>query len=142
VTYRNAPGVVSQTRVVGILDLLARRSLDFTVNAGLEHVRPDGPGDDKVRFEVATQVVLLLSPDNRLQGKAPPSLAVSGSGRFAEEEEGLWRVQARLLLPLAEGFNVPISATWASRRELIEESRVIGQVGFSLDTSQILSALP
>jgi hypothetical protein len=140
VTYRDEPGAGSETRIVGILDLLARPSLDFTVNTGVEIVDPDA-ADDRVRFEIASQLLFLLSRDNRFDGRAPISLAVAGSGQFAKNEIGIWRVQARLLLPIAEGVNVPASVTWASRSDLIDESRLLGQVGFSFDASQIFAAL-
>jgi hypothetical protein len=140
VTYRDEPGAGSETRIVGILDLLAQPSVDLTVNSGVEIVDPDG-ADNRVRFEIASQLLFLLSQDNRFDGRAPISLAVAGSGQFAKDEIGIWRVQARLLLPIAEGVNVPASVTWASRSDLIEESRLIGQVGFSFDASQIFAAL-
>jgi hypothetical protein len=140
VTFRDEPESGSETRIVGILDLLARRSLDFTLNSGVEIVDVAG-SDDRVRFEIATQLLFLLSPDNRFDGKAPMSLALAGSGRFAKDEAGTWRAQARLLLPLTDGINVPISATWASRSDLIDEGHVLGQVGFSFDTIQMIAAL-
>jgi hypothetical protein len=35
---------------------------------------------------------------------------------------------------------VPVSATWANRTDLIDEARVKGQVGCTIDLGQILAA--
>src|SRR5262245_3045856 len=42
-------------------------------------------------------------------------------------------VQSKVSLPIGELIKVPISVTWATRRELIKESDVRGQVGFTVD---------
>ena len=40
-------------------------------------------------------------------------------------------------LPIASGFRVPFSITYASRTELIDESEVRGNFGISLDFDQL-----
>jgi hypothetical protein len=46
--------------------------------------------------------------------------------------------QAKLIFKLGEAVKVPLSVTWASRKELIDESEVRGQIGFSFDLDQLL----
>lgn len=47
-------------------------------------------------------------------------------------------VQAKLSLRLTDSVKVPLSMTWATRKELIKEKDVRGQVGLTLDIDQIL----
>ena len=46
--------------------------------------------------------------------------------------------QAKVSFSLSDVVKVPFSITWASRRELIKEKDVRGQVGLSLDLDQVL----
>jgi hypothetical protein len=46
--------------------------------------------------------------------------------------------QAKLTFKLGETVKVPLSVTWATRKELIDESEVRGQIGFSFDLDQLL----
>lgn len=84
-----------------------------------------------------------LTPDNSLTGRSPLSFALAGSGGIdtKSSDNNILKLQAKLLLPIAEGINVPLSATWANRADLIDEARINGQVGFTFDVAQILSAL-
>lgn len=126
-----------------IFDWTARQSLDLTLNAGMEHLGKTATVAASTRAELAGQLLWRLTPDNTLTGKNPLSFALAGSSAFGTTSSGstVLKLQAKLLLPIAEGVNVPFSATWANRGELIDEARINGQVGFTFDVAQILSAL-
>ena len=63
-----------------------------------------------------------------LSGDAAPLLKTKGH---------IWAGQAKLAFRLGEAVKVPVSVTWASRKELIDESEVRGQVGFTFDLDQL-----
>jgi len=46
-------------------------------------------------------------------------------------------VQGRLTLPINNTIKIPISVTWANRKELINESDTRGQVGVTLDLDSL-----
>jgi hypothetical protein len=47
-------------------------------------------------------------------------------------------VQAKLSLRLTDSVKIPLSMTWATRKELIKEKDVRGQIGLTLDIDQVL----
>ena len=47
-------------------------------------------------------------------------------------------LQAKLSLTLTEAVKVPFSMTWATRKELIREKDVRGQIGLTLDIDQLM----
>jgi hypothetical protein len=142
VTAHTSASVASQARAVLILDYRARQSLDLTFNAGLEHLRAIGPLPQHTRVAVAGQLLLRLTPDRGMSGRGPVSFTLAGSGAFDTKSgnQNVFKIQARLTLPLAEGVSVPVSTTWASRTDLINEDHVRGLVGFSFDLGQVLGA--
>jgi len=142
VTAHTSGSVASQFRAVVILDYRARPSLDLTFNAGVEHLRAIAGMAHRTRLEMAGQLLLRLTPDRNIGGRGPVSFALAGSGSLDTQRgsESVYKIQARLLLPIAEGVTVPISTTWASRTDLIDEDHVRAQVGFSFDLGQVLAA--
>jgi hypothetical protein len=141
-TAQTSGTFADQLRLLLIFDYQARSSLDFTVNAGYEHVRARGLITERTRFQLASQLLFRLTPDTHLEGRGPVSLTV-GSSVAIDTRDGrrnVAKLQARLLIPIGEGINVPVSATWANRTDLIDEARVKGQVGCTIDLGQILAA--
>ncbi len=125
-----------------VFDYQARDRLELTLNAGFLYMdAPIPTGEDDYGAEVAGQLALQLSPDDALVGRDPMTFSVAGSGRWSTELDPLYRLQAKLAIPIVEGVHVPVSVTWASRTELIDEAEVRGLVGFTLDTSRVLSSL-
>jgi hypothetical protein len=62
-------------------------------------------------------------------------------GEWRSEVEDTYSVQTKLVIPITSGLELPISITYASSSELIEEDEIRGQVGFTLDTSKLLDLL-
>lgn len=142
-TARAAGTLTERVRAMLIFDYLARPSVDLTLNAGAEHVRATAVTPARTRLEAAGQLLWRLTPDDRLDGRGPLSatLAISAAFDLGAGGERTLKVQARWLLPVTEGINVPVSVTWANRTDLIDEDRVQGQLGFSFDTGQIFGSL-
>ncbi|HEX7939885.1 MAG TPA: hypothetical protein VF483_12935 [Gemmatimonadaceae bacterium] len=127
-------------RVAVIYDI-GRPWYDLTFNAIYNNVRAPGVSPEN-RAEAAVQFLLRLTQDNALAARTPMSIAVAGSGSksFEGKRESVFKLQTLMLVPLGDGVNVPLSATWASKASLVQESRVVGNVGFSFDVGQIFNA--
>jgi hypothetical protein len=134
---------IDVARALLIYDV-SRTRYDITVNAGYEFIRGgDDDLEEQNRIAAAAQFLWKITRDNRLDGRAVLSLAIAGSAAMSlqDDNDPVFKLQARLLIPITDGVNIPVSATWASRRDLIDESRLRGNVGFSVDLAQILAVL-
>lgn len=141
-TSTNAGLEPSSLRAIAILDV-GRGRYDLTFNAGYQHVRANETTGDQDRVVAAAQFLWRMTPEDRLTGRSPITLtlAASAAADVNELSDGLAKVQLRLMLPLAEGVNVPLSATWASKTDLIDESNIRGQIGFTFNITQLLDAI-
>ena len=141
-TSNNAGLEPSSVRAIAILDV-GRGRYDLTFNAGYQHVRASDTTGDQDRVVAAAQFLWRMTPEDRLTGRSPITLtlAASAAADVNELSDGLAKVQLRLMLPLAEGVNVPLSATWASKTDLIDESTIRGQIGFTFNITQLLDAI-
>ncbi|MNC84700.1 hypothetical protein D3C83_02600 [compost metagenome] len=73
---------------------------------------------------------------------AQPALGVpvEVNGIAVDDTGNLGFFQARLEVPVGDsGFAIPISVTFATRTELIDESRVRGNVGMTLDLDKLMA---
>ena len=74
-----------------------------------------------------------------------PGSVAAGSGVLPAGTAGLLSgtkghigvVQGRLSIPVSDTVKVPLSVTWASRREFVKEEDVRGQIGLTLDLDQL-----
>lgn len=66
------------------------------------------------------------------------SLRVSRIGEIADE---MTVGQVKLSIPVSPGMTLPVSLTWANRTDLIDEGRVRGNFGFSIDFDKLYSIL-
>lgn len=131
-----------RVRALAILDYGgARRELTF--NLGYEHVDATGAGARRDRIAGAAQFLWKLSPENPLRGRSAMTLAVAGFAGVSirDESDHVFKLQAKLAIPIGEGINMPVSATWASRSELIDEAELRGQIGFTVNVAGILSVI-
>ncbi len=58
----------------------------------------------------------------------------NGGGRF------IYRLQGKVKIPIAEGVELPLSLTFANRKDLINERDVRGQFGFTFDSAKLFRA--
>jgi hypothetical protein len=78
---------------------------------------------------IGDKPVLLPGTGIPLPEEAAPLLRTKGH---------IGAAQAKLAVRLGEAIKLPVSVTWASRKELIDESEIRGQVGFTFDLDQLL----
>jgi hypothetical protein len=116
---------------------LQRGTLNFNANLAWESTQASG--EDQSGGTAA--FALEWRGQDDLVGARPMRFAIGGDGKWVSNAEDQYRAQARLTVPIFAGVELPISVTWANRSELIDESEVRGQIGFTFDTAQILSLL-
>lgn len=79
----------------------------------------------------------------RSEDKSAITLSVAGEVEWRSEQSSVRRLQGKVALPIPalKGITLPISVTWANDPALIDENDVRGQVGFTLDFSQMKRAM-
>jgi len=116
----------------------ALRYLNITANAGFEYVLNDELTRDVGGLAALELELPLRVPDIN---RRIPRIALSGRGRWLKDRGDQYIGQLKLKLPLAEGFEIPLSVSVANRTDLIDETEVRGLLGFTIDTTRIAGAL-
>lgn len=132
----------------GMFDYGVANRMSISVNVALSRLsRPitDATMGGRVAFEAQFQLTGGGSSlADLLRVSAPLTLSTSYAGEWDEIKEDVHKLQAKLTIPLPallKGLSLPVSVTVASRRELIDEAEVRGQVGFTIDFSTFQQAL-
>jgi len=127
--------------------------LKLSINGSFDLRRPSGPEDERAgrlaaelawapaRMSAEQRATELLRP-RPLRDRPSITVGVSGEYEWRSDKSGTGKVQAKLMVPIAalNGVALPISVTYANDPELIDEHDVRGQVGFTLDFSQLKRA--
>jgi hypothetical protein len=99
-------------------------------------------GGDLRAGRVAGQLQFQLNKEpGSLVGRKPIFFYVGGDAGFRDGTKPTYHVQSKVSFSIADGIDFPISVTYASQRSLIEEKKVRGQFGFTIDTSRLLKAI-
>jgi hypothetical protein len=95
--------------------------------------------NDKDSWKIAGQLRYKLTAETLTRKSAYLDLA--GERSKKDDEETIYKIQAKTAIPLTGGITIPFSVTYASSADLIEEDDVRGQVGFSIDISKLVESL-
>lgn len=106
----------------------------FSANAAYEWTEKGGDAQSDILWRFAAQLRYQLS--SPLSGRSS-FLDFATEGKLKPGNDDIFKAQAKLTLPLGAGVAMPISVTYANREELIEESDVRGQIGFTVDFSKL-----
>jgi hypothetical protein len=129
-------------RLEAIFDWGVWKHLDLTVNGGFDYRNSHKIGADTRAGRLAGEGRFELNPVSAVaRGVNPWVLAFSGEYKWVHGAEDIYKLQGRLEIPIAAGVKLPLSLTYASRTDLIKESEVRGQVGFTVDAAKIAAAL-
>lgn len=120
-----------------ILDLGLSKRVNGTVNASFIYVNSSAIGADTRGFCGSGQLKFQVTPEKRLTGREPVYLNISGEGKWMSGMDAIGKVQGKITIPIVEGINLPISFTWATRTELIDEQEVRGQFGITFDLAKL-----
>jgi hypothetical protein len=132
----------------GIFDYGVAERMNISVNAGMSVIdRPLLDRETVGRLAAEAQFRFGDEPSDLaglLRANTPLTIGVSVAGAWHGDRDDIFKAQVKLKVPLPrpfEGVSLPISITLANRTELIDESDVRGQVGFTVDFSKLQRAL-
>ena len=103
-------------------------------------VKNEGTGEDAKGGELAAAFHLPLRGVNPLDYKDPLRLSLEATAAGATGEPPTYKAQAKLVIPLLPGMELPISVSVANRTELVNEKDVRGRFGFTFDFAKALKA--
>lgn len=111
-----------------------------TFNAGFKYKDSKVVGGDSRGGQAAAQLQFQVTPEESLVGKSPLYLYLSSDAEWMSGVKPKYRAQAKVKVPVADGIEIPISVTFANRTDLIDETDIRGQFGFTFDTAKLLRA--
>ncbi|HEV2860075.1 MAG TPA: hypothetical protein VGX48_03645 [Pyrinomonadaceae bacterium] len=124
-----------------ILEYGLSDNVNLTLNGGFNYVDSRNIGADKRGGSFSGQFNMPLkvfSESNLVDPETKVDFSLGGEGKWMTGSKSEWKTQAKLKFTLMDGFEVPFSFTYANRTELVDESEVRGQIGFSIDFAKAL----
>jgi hypothetical protein len=122
-----------------IFDYGLQDKLNLTVNASYVSTT------DRANAKATTHGVGKFSAQLRYQLAAETSTRKASyldfAGDAANDHGATYKAQIKLAIPIVAGLDLPVSVTYANKRELIKERDIRGQVGFTLDFAKLLQAV-
>lgn len=143
---READGI-DEYRGETTLDYGVFNRVNLSLNGSFEYKDSKVIGGDKRggRFAAESQFQISredkLAPRGVLEGRGQFFLSFSYEGKWMTDTDTTHKAQGKLNIPIISGVNLPISITWANRKELIDESTVRGRFGFTFDLAKLASGL-
>ncbi|HEY2912424.1 MAG TPA: hypothetical protein VGK21_03625 [Candidatus Angelobacter sp.] len=137
---RNSQGF-NEHKVTMVLDWGLHSRLNLTANAGLDIQDGKSFAPDSNGATAAAELQFRVTEDPKLT--QPVLLSFAGNGTWLTNTSPVYKGQLKLTLPLGQksGVSMPLSVTYASRADLIQESHVEGRFGFTFDAQKIAAAL-
>lgn len=141
-----APAIITLNAAVsfynGSSPLVSSRLRDVQVSGQLDRRLGDIAGFGNVVLTLAgyyqwmkDDALILIESGDTTPG---PGIPLPGSAATLLGTKGSIGVgQIKVSLPLGGTIKIPLSVTWATRTELINEQDVRGQIGFTLDPDQL-----
>lgn len=122
-----------------IADLGVAPRLNFTLNAAFAYQDNKLMKDNRGGM-VAAALQFQLTPETKLAGRMPWLFDVSYQGSAMTNMTPMHIGQAKVTIPLWEGFELPLSVSLANRTELIKEKDVRGHFGITFDVARLAQA--
>jgi len=123
-----------------IFDYGVANRINLTLNGNYVYKNSKIVGGDTRAAKFSGQFRFQMTPE-KLTGRNPLFLSVSGDGEAFSGRKPAFHAQAKLTIPILNGLDLPFSVTYANQKGLIRENKIRGQFGFSIDTSRLLQAL-
>jgi hypothetical protein len=123
-----------------IFDYGVANRINLTANGAFEYKDNKAVGADLRGARFAAQLQFQLTKEDRLAGRRPFNFFLAADGKWMSGMEWMYRAQTKIVIPIADGIDFPISLTFANRTELIEEEDVRGQFGFTFDLARLVKA--
>jgi hypothetical protein len=131
----------NQHSVRAVLDWGFNPRLNWTSNAGFDFYDAKDFGSNRSGGTAATELQVRITED--LTQVQPILFSLSGYSQWLTNVNPTYKIQAKLTIPLGQktGVSLPISVTYASRTDLIQEAHTEAKFGFTLDAAKIAAAL-
>lgn len=124
--------------VEAIFDLPIAPRFTFTLNGTFNYM-DNKLTEDSRGGRFAGELQWQMNSD-KLEGRMPIFVKISGDGCWMTNMPSVYRVQGKVSIPLAEGIEIPLSVTYASRTDLVKEADVRGKFGLTFDVARIAQA--
>lgn len=113
---------------------------NLTLNGSYDYKDNKGEDEDVHGERIAAQLSFDLAPRRTIAGRDPFHSSISVEAKRMSGEEDILKGQVKLVIPVLDGVELPLSVTFANRTELIEEEDVRGHFGFTLDIARLVDA--
>jgi hypothetical protein len=110
----------------------------ITLNGGFKYKNSRLIGGDTRGGTASGQLQFQVTPENSLISKSPIFLYFSTEANWMSGLKPSYKAQTKVKVPVTDGIEIPISLTYSNRTDLIDESDVRGQFGFTIDTAKLL----
>ena len=115
--------------------------INFTLNSAYEMWNAKNFGRNRQGGSFAGELDYRITEDMTVA--QPYTLSLSAQGEWLTTQKPTYKAQLKLTIPLGQktGVSIPASVTYASRTDLIQESRIEGRFGFTFDAAKVAAAL-
>ncbi len=131
----------NQHTLQSVLDWGMSPRLNWTSNIGVDIYDAKKFGANRNGGSASTEFQYRITEDTKQT--QPILFSLSGYGQWLTNVAPTYKVQGKLTIPLGQktGVSLPISVTYASRTDLIQEAHTEAKFGFTFDAAKIAAAL-
>lgn len=115
--------------------------VNLTLNGGYFYKNSPVIGGDLRGARFAGQLQFQATPEKSLIGRGPLYFYLASDGNWSNGNKFIYRLQGKVKIPIADGIDLPLSLTFANKKDLINERDVRGQFGFTFDSAKLFRAL-
>ena len=123
-----------------IFDYGVADRINLTLNGNYQYKNSRFIGADTRSAKVSGQFRFQLTPE-RLAGRNPFFFFLSGDAGRHSGSKSTYHLQAKVNIPIFNGFDLPFSLTYGNQPDLNKEKTIRGQFGFTFDIARIMQAL-
>lgn len=124
-----------------IFDYGLHDRVNLTLNGSYFYKKSRVIGGDLRGADFAGQLQFQATPEKSLVGRSPLYFYLASDGSWNSGNKFIYRLQGKVKIPIAEGIDLPLSLTFANKKDLINERDVRGQFGFTFDSAKLFRAL-
>lgn len=124
-----------------IFDYGLHDRVNLTLNGSYFYKNSRVIGGDLRGANFAGQLQFQATPEKSLVGRSPLYFYLASDGSWNSGNKFIYRLQGKVKIPIAEGIDLPLSLTFANKKDLINERDVRGQFGFTFDSAKLFRAL-
>lgn len=112
------------------------RRMNWTANLSYDYRNVTQIGADVRGGRFAQQFEYQLTREQNLK-REPIKVAISMDGKWQTRTSPVYQIHGKVTVPILTGVSLPLSVSWASRTNLINESFVKGNFGLTFDVAKL-----